>query len=108
VIKETNKNLKTSRDATDELQRFNQAMFYAQYALQWDSIKDPEALRKWHAFKRRYERKRPMAKRIGSELYLMAKENGYDSQEKQKVLFNKIGDKYTICGMKIKDILYIE
>lgn len=62
----------------------NRAMFYAQFTLQWDFIEDARALRNWRALKRQYQLKRPITKRIGEELYSMAKENGYDTLEKQK------------------------
>jgi hypothetical protein len=97
-----------SGDATDELQRLNQAMFYAQYSLQWDAIEDAGALRKWRNLKRLYQLKRPITKRIGKELYSIAKENGYDTLEKQKSLFYKIADMYSLNGIKLKDILYID
>jgi hypothetical protein len=38
----------------------------------------------------------------------MAKETGLDTLDKQKQLFNKIADKYSLNGIKLKDILYIE
>lgn len=107
VIPDSIKNLNRG-DARDELHRLNQAMFYVQYALQWDAIDNVGALRKWHNFKRLYQRQRPIAKRIGEDLYSMAKETGLDTLDKQKQLFNKIADKYSLNGIKLKDILYIE
>ena len=45
---------------------------------------------------------------MGEELYHMAKEIGFDTLEKQKALFYKIGDKYTLNGIKIKDVFDVE
>lgn len=108
VIPDTIKSLNSSRDSEFDIYRLIQSLFYSQCALQWDSIKDDKALRKWHALKRQYQNKRPRVKGMGEELYSMAKENGYDTLEKQKQLFHKIVDKYTIDGYKLSDILYIE
>lgn len=108
VIPDTIRSLNSRGDATDDLDRMNQAMFYAQYALQWDAIKDERALRKWRALKRQYQKRRPIARRMGEELYHMAKEIGFDTLEKQKALFYKIGDKYTLNGIKIKDVFDVE
>jgi hypothetical protein len=57
--------------------------------------------------KKLYEEKRPIVKRMGTELYSMVKETGYDTLEKQKMLFNKIADKYSIDGIKLNNILYV-
>jgi len=106
VIPNTIRSLQSSGDPTDELIRFKQALFFSQCALQWDSIKGARK-RAWYELKRMYLKRRPHVKRIGEDLYSMAKENGYDALENQKTLFNKIGDKYTLNDIKIKDILYI-
>lgn len=104
VIPDSLRRLDLSGDATDELFRLTNAMFYAQYSLQVEAIKSKEASREWSVLKKRYKEKRPIAQKIGEDLYSMAKENGYDTCEKQKALFYKIGDKYTLNGIKIRDI----
>jgi len=106
-IPDTIEKLNSSGDPTDDLTKLKQALFYSQCALQWDAIKNAKSLRKWQDLKRRYQIRRPVVRRMGEELYLMSKENGYNKLEKQKLLFGKIADKYTIDGIKLKDILYI-
>lgn len=78
------------------------------FALSWDLIKDDKAKRKWIKLKRKYQIKRPKTKIIGEELYSMANENGYGTLEKQRLLFNKIANKYTIDGIKLSDILVVQ
>jgi len=107
VIPDTIKKLNPPGDAKDELIRLEQAMFYAQYSLQWDSIKDSKLLNKWREVKRQYGRKRPATKRLGEELYFMSNENGYNTPDKQRQLFDRIADKYGIYGVKLKDIISI-
>jgi hypothetical protein len=108
VIPDSLRRLDSLGDATDELIRLTNAMFYAQYSLQVEAIKNKEASRKWSVLKKRYKERRPIAQKIGEDLYSMAKENGYDTLDKQKSLFNMIGDKYTLAGIKIKDVLDVE
>jgi len=104
---ETVKSLNSSGDLVDDLTRLKRALFYSQCALEWDSIEDKVTLRKWRELKRLYQMKRPIVKRMGEELYSMAKEDGYDTLEKQTALFDKIANKYTIDGIKISSILRV-
>jgi hypothetical protein len=108
VIPDSLRKLGISGDATNELIRLTNAMFYAQYTLQMDAVKNNRASREWRALKKRYHERRPMAAIMGEDLYYMAKETGLDTLDKQKQLFYKIADKYSLNGIKIKDILYID
>jgi len=92
-------------DPTEELQQLIRSLVYSQYALQWDLITNANSLRKWHNLKELYRSKRPVVTRIGEEIYIMSKEVGYDTLEKQIELFKKFSDKYAIDNIKINDII---
>lgn len=100
------KSVNSYGDPKSELIRFKSALFFSQCALQWDSINDSKAKHAWNSLKKLYKKKRPLVTKIGTDLYYMSKENGYDTLNKQRLLFNKIAQKYTIDGIKICDILH--
>lgn len=104
-VPDTIKSLNSHPEAIDDLYRLKQALLYSQFALQFDSIIDEKALREWRKLKRLYQRKRPNVTRMGEELYTITKENGYDTIERQRAVFNKIADVYNIKGVVLKDIL---
>lgn len=106
-IPDTIKSLKTKGRRKNELVELKQTLFYSQFSLQWDSINDDDAIREWRDLKKLYQKWRSIVKINGEELYFMVKENGYDTLEKQKQLFHKIANKYTIDGYKLSDILFV-
>jgi len=83
-------------------------IYYTTRLLQYDSIRDTNALQKWQDYQEILRSKLRQITKSGEELYYLIKENGYDTLEKQKQIFNKISDKYTINGAKLGDLLYIE
>lgn len=107
------------RDCIDEINGIRQEpkndiikllyiFFYTNQLLRWDSIKDENALQKWRKYQKLFRSKLKSIAKSGEELYSMVIEDGYDTLEKQKLLFNKIVNKYTIDGTKLSDILYID
>jgi hypothetical protein len=95
------KSLCAGGDPLHDWHVFKNALLYAQYALQWDAITDSS---EWDKLKEQYKIRRPKVTAIGEELYAMSKENSYDNPEKQRILFNKIFNKYIIC----RDILHCD
>lgn len=53
LIPDTNRSLDSYGDPPYEWQIFKKALFYSQFALQWDSIKDTDALIKWDKLKKK-------------------------------------------------------
>lgn len=92
-------------DPTDDIERLIRALVYSQYLLQWDFITNSNSLRKWKTLRELYKKQRPIVTSIGEEIYITSKEIGYDTLEKQRELFGKFSDKYTINSIKIKDII---
>ena len=63
---------------------------------------------KWGELKERYKCRRPKVTRIGEELYVLSRENGYDTIdtiEKQEQVFNTIFNNYLIKDIKLGDIM---
>lgn len=83
-------------------------IYYTTCLLQYDSIKDASALQKWQNYQEILKFKLKQITKSGEELYYLIKDNGYDTLEKQKRIFNKISDKYMIDGVRLGDLLYIE
>ena len=95
-------------DSPYEWHIFKEALFYSQFSLQCDAVKDVDSLRECYKLKEQYRISRPKGARIGEELYSMSKENGYDDINKQRKLFSKILNNYRIKGVKLGDILCIK
>ncbi|MFZ3148151.1 MAG: hypothetical protein WA137_03835 [Methanothrix sp.] len=108
VIPDVNKSLNSYGDSPYEWHIFKEALFYSQFSLQCDAVKDVDSLRECYKLKEQYKISRPKGARIGEELYSMSKENGYDDLNKQRKLFSKIFNKYRIKGAKLGDILCIK
>ncbi len=104
-IPDSFKSLDLYGDSPLEWHIFKKALFYATFSLEWDAITDVNALREWDKLRDRYKICRPMTTKIGEELYIMSKDNGYDNVEKQRRLCRKIFDKYRLDGKKLADIL---
>lgn len=80
-------------------------IYYTTRLLQYDSIRDPSALRKWQDYRKILRSKLGQITKPGEELYQVIKENGYDTPKKQRQIFNKIADIYTINGVKLGNLL---
>jgi len=107
VIPDVSKSLNSYGDSPYEWHIFKEALFYSQFSLQCDAVKDVDALRECYQLKEQYRISRPKVARIGEELYSMSKENGYDDLIKQRRLFKEIFNKYRIKSIKLSDILRI-
>jgi hypothetical protein len=109
LIPEAISSLRRFGDARNEFERFRYGVVYAQRALQWDSIKNPNSRRKWEDLKTLYKKIRPTSLKIGDDLYSMAKEIGYDTPEKQKKFLTTIFEQYTIDdGTKMIDYMRVQ
>jgi hypothetical protein len=109
VIPKTKESLNSFGDSEYDLYRLANALFYSQFSLQADLIKDEDAEHLCSDLKELYKEKRPIAARMGEELYGIAKKIDYDTLEKQKTLFHKIADNYMIGGgHRLCDALYID
>jgi hypothetical protein len=107
-IPDTLEKLTSFGESKHDLYRLENGLFYAQSALQWDSITDQDALIKWIECKTKYGEIRPIATVLGEELYSSANRNGYDTLEKQKQCFNEIFNKYAIDGYRLCDIFHVD
>lgn len=94
IMPDTNKSLDSCGDPPLEWHIFKKAVFFSQFSLQWDAIKDIDALSEWGSLKERYNIRRPRVARIGKELYSLSKDNGYSDAEKQRKPFRIIFNKY--------------
>ncbi len=83
-------------------------VYYTTQLLQWDSIKDKNALQKWHDYQNTFRSWLAPIAKSGEELHAIAIENGYDSIEKQGQIIKKMFDNYSIDSVILGDILYIE
>ena len=92
----------------NDIIRLLHIFFYTNQLLRWDSVKDAAAIEKWRKYQKLFRSKLNSIAKSSEELYSIVTEDGYDTLEKQKLLFNKIADKYTIDGIKLRDILYID
>lgn len=93
-------------DPIHEWNIFKKALFYSQFSLQCDLTQNVSILREWDKLKNnQYKTRRPKTAKVGEELYSITKENGYNTIEKQRDLFNIIFNRYTIKGAKLGDIL---
>jgi len=109
-LPDAKRHLTPSSEGQFDLDKLNQAMFYSQTKLQCELVKNEEAGREWGELERLYHRYRPNVEIMGNELYSMSNDIGYDTLEKQKLLFQSIiGKNYMIGGgWKLGDALHIE
>ena len=112
IMPDINNSLDQYGDPTHEWHIFKRALLYAQFSLQMDSVSDIDVRNNWDELKVQYLTRRPLTAKIGEDIYMMSNRDGYDTKEKQRNLFNKIFNKYTIrrdvnhCD-KLSDILRV-
>lgn len=92
----------------DDTSKILLLLYHASQLLLWDGIKDINALEKCREYQEFYRSTHPIMAKMGEELYSIVKENGYDTFDKQRRLFDIIANKYTIDGIKLSNILYLE
>jgi len=76
---------------------------HASCILRWRLIEDRSALKSWRKYFRRLEDGRPNAYKIGLDTVAIIDEVGLDTIEQQKIIVNKLIDKY-----KLREILSID
>lgn len=91
-----------------EIDKLKFVIYYTTRLLQYDFVKNIGALQLWHGYQRLFKSKLPSIAESSEELHMIIKENGYDTPEKQRHVFNKITKMYAIGGSNLCDLLYLK